>query len=426
MDTSTDCALALDLAQSIRVARRDLVARWLERINDRVALPPNLVFPTDQLLDHVPLLMDGIADYLANPADEITADVPVVAKAHELGALRHEQGFEAAQILKEYELLGGILFDHLAAEARRLHTLAAPEDVLVCAHRLFRAVSVIQQYTTAHFLRLADERVGEREQRLRSFGRTVSHELKNRIGAIQGANELLEMEGVGDDAGQRRRFTGIIGRNVNHVKTVLGDLTELSRIDESDGPGRNVLLPDAAREVARQLRDFAEARKVEIRLADDLPAVEVPAAAVELCLSNYVSNAVKYRDRSRGSCWVRVEGERTEDGGACEVVVRVHDNGLGVPEQARQGLFDRFFRAHDETVTGEEGTGLGLAIVRETMEAVGGRAWAEFGDGGDGSTFALAFPCADHDAGGVSAASGREDTGAADADADGRAAERDG
>lgn len=392
MDTSTDCALARDLAESIRASRRELVKRWLDRITDRVALPPHLVFPTDQLLNHVPLLMDGIADYLADPADEITADVPVVAKAHELGELRHEQGFEAAQILKEYELLGGILFDHLAGEAGRLDRPAAPDDVLVCAHRLFRAVSVIQQYTTAHFLRLADERVAEREQRLRSFGRTVSHELKNRIGAIQGANELLEMDGVGEDAAQRKRFTGIIGRNVGHVKTVLGDLTELSRIDSSDGPGRNVLLPDAAREVARQLRDFAEARQVEIQLADGLPPVEVPAAAVELCLSNYVSNAVKYRDRARGSCWVRVDGEVVREDGGCEVVVRVHDNGLGVPAQARQGLFDRFFRAHDETVTGEEGTGLGLAIVRETMEAVGGRAWAEF-EADEGSVFALAFPC---------------------------------
>jgi signal transduction histidine kinase len=397
MEPSTDCRLARDLAQSIRASRRDLVKRWLERITDRVALPPDLVFPTEELLDHVPLLMDGIADYLADPADEITADVPVVAKAHELGELRHQQGFEAAQILKEYELLGGILFDHLEHEARALQSPAPPDDVLVCAHRLFRAVSVIQQYTTAHFLRLADERVAEREERLRSFGRTVSHELKNRIGAIQGANELLGMDGVGDDARQRERFTGIIEHNVTHVKTVLSDLTELSRIDAAEGPGRNVLLSDAAREVVRQLRDFADARQVEVRLADDLPAVEVPGAAAELCLSNYISNAVKYRDRTRSPSWVRVEGEVVDgagEGGACEVVVRVRDNGLGVPAEAREGLFNRFFRAHEETVTGEEGTGLGLAIVRETMEAVGGRAWAEFADE-HGSTFALAFPCVD-------------------------------
>lgn len=70
----------------------------------------------------------------------------------------------------------------------------------------------------------------------------------------------------------------------------------------------------------------------------------------------------------------------------------VRDNGLGVPEEAREQLFQRFFRAHDETVTSEEGTGLGLSIVRETMAAIGGRAWADWSERGE-TVFGLAFPC---------------------------------
>jgi signal transduction histidine kinase len=90
-----------------------------------------------------------------------------------------------------------------------------------------------------------------------------------------------------------------------------------------------------------------------------------------------------------------VGGELITSGSVCEVVVRVSDNGLGVPQESREQLFQRFFRAHDQTVTGEEGTGLGLSIVRETVEAVGGRAWAEFP--GDGSVFAFAVPCSNPD-----------------------------
>lgn len=72
-------------------------------------------------------------------------------------------------------------------------------------------------------------------------------------------------------------------------------------------------------------------------------------------------------------------------------MVRVRDNGIGVPEAARPRLFERFFRAHDETVTEVEGTGLGLSIVRETVESLGGRVWAEFPD--DRRTvFAFALP----------------------------------
>lgn len=395
MSDSVECRLAGELAESIRAGRKALVARWVERIAARVALDPNRVFPTHELLDHVPLLMDGIADYLENPADEISADIPVLGKAVELGELRHAQGFDAHQILKEYEILGGILFDHLAEVASGLSEPCGADELLVCAHRVFRALAVIQQVTTGHFLRLADERVKEREDRLRGFNRSLSHEMKNRIGAVRGANDLLREPGIGADPASRERFTGIIARNAEGMREMLESLLELSRMESGVTPPRNVLLPDAAGEVARQLREFAEARGVDLRLAGDLPPVEVPAAVVELCLTNYLSNAVKYRDPTSPEPWVRVEGEvRTGTAAAgCEVVVRVRDNGLGVPPEAREKLFQRFFRAHEGTVTGEEGTGLGLAIVRETVESVDGRAWAEF-DGG-GSVFAFAVPCAD-------------------------------
>ena len=383
--------LAQTMANSVRDARESLVERWLERIMDRVAIHPTHIFPSDELLNHIPLLVDGIADYVGDVAAEITADVPVVAKAMELGALRHAQGFEAHQILKEYEILGGILFDHLADTAERMGPGCSPGELLACSHRVFRAIAVIQQYTTNHFLSLAEARVREREDRLRAFNRSLTHEMKNRINTVRGANEMLREEWVGSVAAQRGKFTDIIARNADGMQSVLEDLLELSRVGADGASSRNILLYDAAAEVARQLRDFAEARRVRVELSDDLPRVEVPAAAVELCLTNYVSNAIKYRDPGKPDHWVRVEGT-IRDGDPCEVVVRVRDNGLGVPEAARAQLFRRFFRAHEGTVTGEEGTGLGLAIVRETIESVGGRAWAEF-DPVEGSVFAISFPC---------------------------------
>src|SRR5688572_5104271 len=82
------CPLAPALADRIRGAREELTRRWLDRISARVALDPNRIFPTDNLLDHMPILLDGIAAYIEDPAQEVPADAPVVAKAMELGALR--------------------------------------------------------------------------------------------------------------------------------------------------------------------------------------------------------------------------------------------------------------------------------------------------------------------------------------------------
>jgi signal transduction histidine kinase len=395
---SENCPLALTLAASLRSGREQIVERWLARIADRVSIPANEIFPTDELLDHVPLLVDGIADYLADPAEEITADTPVVAKATELGELRHLQGFDAHQILKEYEILGGVLFDFLAGVADGVPEPCSRSELLVCAHRVFRSIAVIQQFTTGHFLRRAEERTTEREERLRGFNRAVTHELKNRIGAAGGALDMLAEPWVAEDAMQRARFVAIASRNVQGMKDTLETLLELSRIDPAGSGTRNVLLADAVAEVKRQLRDFAETRGVDVEIAPDLPEVEVPAAALELALSNYVSNAIKYRNTNGTRCWARVEADlRTGPEGAPMVVVRVLDNGIGVPDEARDQLFQRFFRAHDETVTGEEGSGLGLSLVREAISAVGGQVWTEARE--SGSLFALSLPLAGPDPG---------------------------
>jgi signal transduction histidine kinase len=390
MEININCRLASSLASRMREAREELARRWLDRIAARVDLDPNHVFPTEELLDHVPLLMDGIAEYLEDPADEITAEGPVIGKALELGELRHAQGFDAHQILKEYELLGGVLFNFLVRSADEIDEPCSRSELLACAHRLFRAVAVIQQYSTQQYLRLAAEQVNEREERLRSFNRMVTHELKNRISSVLGAGQLLEDPDISADPARRTRFARMVTQNADAMQEVLQNLLELSRMDVDVRRQRNVPLPRAASEVCRQLREMAQQKGVRVQI-DELPEVEVNASAVELCLTNYVSNAIKYADPNREDRWVRVWSRTEARADGCELVIAVEDNGLGVPEEARDKLFSRFFRAHG-TVTGVEGTGLGLSIVRDTVEGLGGRAWAEFDDV-EGSRFLLSLPC---------------------------------
>jgi signal transduction histidine kinase len=393
MDITVNCALAEALAGRMRTSRDELTSRWLERIAARVAIEPIRIFPSDDMLDHVPILIEGIADYLRDPAQEIGADMPVIAKAIELGELRFAQGFAAPELLKEYEILGGVLFSFLMHAVEEVEGPCTRSELLACGHRLFRAVSIIQSVTTSHFLRMVDERIREREDRLRSFNRMVSHELKNRIGTVLGASQLLSEEWIRDDPDQVEKFATMVVENVEEMQAALQNLIELSRLDTDARQQRNVLLPEAAAESARQLRAMAESRAVEIRLQPDLPAIEVNAAAVELCLTNYLSNAIKYADPDRRERWVEVSGAYESDAdGVVQAVVRVRDNGLGVPAEARPQLFERFFRSARERDSRIQGTGLGLSIVRETIEGLGGRAWAEF-EAPVGSTFCLSLPC---------------------------------
>jgi len=390
MNTTTDCPLAVTLAERLRDKREVLTNRWLVRIADRVALTPNRIFPSDDLIDHVPLLLLGIADYMEDPARPVLAETPVIAKAMELGALRHSQGFDEHQLLKEYEILGGILFQFLSEEVSEIDAECTRAELVTCGGRLFQAIAVIQQATTTQFLMLARAQVAEREERLRTFNRALTHELRNRIGAALGAAQIMEMAEIDD--GQRQRLNDVVLRNVESMRVVLDNLLVLTGIRLDSRHQRHVQLPEAAQEAARQVRAAARARSVVIRIDPMLPPVEVSAAAVELCLTNLLANAIKYSDPAASERWVEVRGrvEPSEDGQG-EVIVEVVDNGVGVPAEARGRLFQRFFRAHESTMPDVEGTGLGLSIIRDTVGGLGGRAWADFP--AKGSVFAFSLPC---------------------------------
>jgi signal transduction histidine kinase len=385
--------LAAQLSDRLRAAKQELVSQWLERINARVAISKGKVFPTHELLNHVPLLVEGIAGYLTQPGKDIDDEAPVVAKAMELGALRHQQGFDAYEILKEYEMLGEIIFDFLTDCAEHMPESYPRRDFLICWQRIAQGMELIRQATMSHFLRLSDNDVKEREERLRKFNRTIAHELKNKVHAVSSAAAMLDEAAIAEP--DRHAFTSIIRRNAEGLRRALDNLEVISRTESRHG--HNVLLPEVATEAVRELREAAEAKGVEVRIADDLPQIEVDAATVELCLMNYVSNAIKYSDLKKGERWVAIEAsvEGPDTRHDKEVVIRVCDNGIGVAPEKRDRLFEEFYRAHDQTVTDAEGTGLGLSIVRETVESIGGRAWAEFSDE-KGSVFAFSLPSRRH------------------------------
>jgi signal transduction histidine kinase len=383
--------LATVLAARLRESRAHITGRWLERIAARVTVSVENIFPTDDLLDHMPLLVAGIADYLEDPTDVIPADAVVVHHARELGALRHMQGFNEYEILKEFEILGGVLFSFAMETAAEIDADADHGAALACASRLFQSIALVQQATTSRFLELAKTRVAEREGRLRAFHRALTHEMRNRIGATLGAGQLLQIPDI--DPSQRDQLAGVIVRNADSMRLVMENLLELARIDGDTRQQRHVLLRSAVAESARQLRDMAATQFVDVRIQDDMPAVEVNAAVLELTLANLLSNAIKYSDPAKSTRWASVEARliETPDGAPMELVVAVQDNGIGISAQGREQLFRRFFRAHMESNPSVEGTGLGLNLVRETLDGIGGRVWVE--DTAEGMRVAFSIPC---------------------------------
>src|SRR3954462_6523804 len=120
MTVTTDDYAAV-ISQRMTAERLVLAERWLTRLRELLTVAANDVFPSEQLLDHIPSLVQEIAAYIAAPADEeIAANAAVMEKARELGQLRHRQRASAHQLLHEYEILGEILEGFLVDETSRL------------------------------------------------------------------------------------------------------------------------------------------------------------------------------------------------------------------------------------------------------------------------------------------------------------------
>ena len=380
------------IAERLAAEHALLAARWFSRLNDLLPVEANEVFPSDSLLDHIPSLIVDISAYLKAPeAEAIAANTQVVNKARELGKLRHEQRASLHQVLREYQLLGSILMRFVEDESIRLTLTPAPAECIAVVARLHHAVAVLLQETVETFVGLYTQTITEQSERLRQFTRMATHEWRQPLAPIATAVSLLRLPGLDDT--QRTYTVDLIARNVSNLVDMTYKLERVARLDgEADNPSlQAVSISSVAAEAARQLREMADARGVQLRIADDMPSLIVDVGRLELALVNLLSNAVKYCDPAKEPRYVEITaGDETD--GTCDIVVR--DNGIGIPAQRVADIFRRFTRAHADRdgVDNIAGVGLGLAIVDDCVRAMNGAIRVESQEG-VGTTFVLRLPC---------------------------------
>ena len=380
--------------------RVSIAASWLGRLRALLTVPAEDVFPSEQLLDHIPSLVDEIARYLAAPSDaEIAANAAVMDKARELGQLRHEQHASAHQLLHEYEILGEILETFLVEETKRLQPQPSVAECFEVHRRLTRAVRVLMRTTVDTFIGEYTATIQEQHERLKAFNRAASHELRSPIGTLRFAAALLDNETVRHDPARLAKVASTVKTSTDRLAWLIENLQRIARMkDPIDVPSeQRVDLSALADEVSRQLQDMARARQVAIRVAPDLPTLVADPARLELVLLNLVANAIKYSDPQKPEPFVEIaEARRAVDAVVADeggFTICVRDNGLGIAEADQPAIFDRFFRAHAhrDQELGVTGTGLGLAIVIDCVQALGGAIRCE-SRAGEGTAFFITLP----------------------------------
>src|SRR5687767_15718813 len=154
------------IADRIQAEHQVLAARWFERLVDLLPVDARDVFPTESLLDHIPDLIVDIGAYLRHPeGDAIAANTGILDKARELGELRHAQRASLHQLLREYQVLSGVLVTFVLEEMDRLGIAPPPSAGVMLVSRLHHAVDVLAQATVEAFVSLYTRTIAEQDRK---------------------------------------------------------------------------------------------------------------------------------------------------------------------------------------------------------------------------------------------------------------------
>ncbi len=371
-------ALEAHLGAELHRRSAELTRLWLNRLLERLDVHPRRVFPSDTLLNDMPEVLKAVSIYLCSGGD-LASESIVRDEMMKLARLRRDQGYDIDEILAEFEILGEILYNALREEARNFGRQVPADFAIEIAERLYRALMAITTITASTFREEGFRDRRERARLLGSFGRDLAHELRNRLGTAQAALHLLARDGV--DEPTRARVLQILQTSLHRIQGVADDVHSLAiaQGSEESAQGRRLSLRAIVEETVAEMRPVAEEKAVRLDAQDTVPDVQVDATRVNLALINLVGNAIKYSDPDKSDRWTRVEVRRDDDG---HWRISVADNGVGIPREMQEEVFEQFVRAHPEVA---DGTGLGLAIVREAVEQMGGRIWLE-SQTGEGTT----------------------------------------
>lgn len=371
-----------DLASHLQASSEEITDRWLEELEDRLAVSSPRLLPRDELRDHIPDLLVDIAQRLQLPD---TDGRPVGTRDHLwlFVDLRRKQSYDVEEVLSEFEILSDIVFDEAISWLEENDCTV--EEACTVLGELRRELSEIGEVTVDTFQEEYFREKRNLSESLAEYARTVEHEIRDTLHAAMVAVDALRREEPED---RESEYLEILDDRLGRIGDICSDVRELVVAEDSRTDSSRESLRDVIRCVLSQLNDPAEQAGVDIEVEEPLPEIYVDGSSLEMALANLVQNALKYADPDEEEQWVRISAreEARENGGPAWYVV-VEDNGLGIPPEVGDQIFDRFVRAHTEST---DGTGLGLSIAEQAMEQRGGGVFYESSEG-EGSTFTLAI-----------------------------------
>jgi signal transduction histidine kinase len=376
------------IAQRLKDSSVVLAERWLDRVQELVTVSRMEVFPSRQLLDHIPEVIREIGVHVESPEKgSIESNRAILQRAAELGELRHMQHASVHQLLREYRILAELLEEFVEHE---LATTERPDPTTIVhvMRRVSDSVRVLQQQTIDTLVTNYMQTIERQTTQLRHFSRLVSHEIRQPLAVLQVIARALP---VGSESAESARMMDIFDRSVTRLADVTGKLERLARVTRATDllpSEQTVDLTEVAHDAAGQLADVASERGVEIRVHANLPVLRLDRARAELIFVNLIANGIKFSDPEKSLRYVEIGA-----GAGSAPSVTVRDNGVGMSRTRLQTVFREFVRAHAQREDDVRawGLGLGLSLVRDCMDQANGFVRVDSLEG-RGTTFKLTWP----------------------------------
>ena len=328
---------------------------------------------------------------------------PVLYQNRIIGAVyAYEYDTQQAELLQSFQtnltrisLLIGVLVVALSALLSRAFTrkirelLQAIRQVREGAysHRAsVRGNDEIAQLAT-EFNSLTD-RLQTTEAARRRFVSDASHELKTPLAGIRLLTDsILQTEDMNADT--TREFVEDIGREAQRLSRITEDLLRLTRLDSGiQDAAYPVSVSRVLERVVRMLGVVAREKEVTLTYETDEDAVvRATEDDIHQILYNLMENGIKY---SGSMGFVHTTLKTVGD----TVVISVEDNGIGIPDEDMEHVFERFYRVDKNRSRAVGGTGLGLSIVSDTVRRRGGSIRAQHRQSGSGTVFIVELPLA--------------------------------
>jgi two-component system sensor histidine kinase KdpD len=217
---------------------------------------------------------------------------------------------------------------------------------------------------------------------------SVSHDLRTPLSTIKtAATSLLQKEVKWDEEAQSN-FASAIERETDRLNSLVENLLDMSRIEAGTLQLEKVWYPidELIRDVVHRMREHLRERAIQINTPDDLPPVELDYVQIDQVVTNILENVACHTPEG-SPVEICIAAQKDQ------IQVSIADRGPGIAPEAREHIFDKFYRvlAGSSSPRNSRGSGLGLAICRGFIETHGGRIWMEPREGG-GSIFHFTLP----------------------------------